>query len=136
MPNEKKLETDLKLSRLLELVRQTTRYSISVIAPDQVEVIDERYLLDRLLRFPALRPTTSGLGQLFDDALETLSPGPTVTLDDRGTLDWLMASIEELDPRGKNIALNAACQGAVVLRGTYQQAEYFLLAALNHRVQP
>jgi len=34
-------------SRLLELVRQTKRYSICEIKTDQFEVIDDRYLLNR-----------------------------------------------------------------------------------------
>ncbi len=123
-------------SRLLELVRQTKRYSICEIKVDQFEVIDDRYLLNRLLQFPELRPTTNDSIQIeFDEALEALSPGPTVTLDDTAMLDWLMTTVEVLDPKGQNTAFNVAYEGAVVVRGTFRQAEYFILAALNHRVQ-
>jgi hypothetical protein len=123
-------------SRLLELVRQTTRYSICEVEPGQFEVIDNRYLLDHLLRFPELRPTTNDWIEIeFDEALEALSSGPTLSLDDHAMLGWLTTTVEVLDPTEKNAAYVGAYAGAVVLRGTFRQVEYFLLAALSHRVQ-
>ena len=84
MPSEDKLFTELTVPcRLLELARQTKRYSIRERQPGQLEVIDERHLLDRLLRLPELRPTTRDLVEIFDEGLEGLSSGPTLTLHDR-----------------------------------------------------
>jgi hypothetical protein len=56
-------------SRLLELVRRTKRYSLREVEPGKFEVIDDRYLLNRLLQFPELRPTTKLHG-----AWEVLGP--------------------------------------------------------------
>jgi hypothetical protein len=130
---------------LLELARQTARYSICECKPSEYEVIDERYLLDSLLLIPELRPRTNDWIEVeFDEALETLSSGPTLTLDDVGVLAWLTTTVEVLDPTGENAILNGAYEGAVnaayeraiLFRGTLDQVEYFLLAALDHRVQP
>ena len=102
----------------------------------QFEVIDDRYLLDHLLRFPELRPTTNDLVEIdFDDLLEQLSSRPTLSTADRGMLAWLTMTVEILDPKVANAAHIAAYDGACVLRGTSRQVEYFLRAALNHRVQ-
>jgi hypothetical protein len=46
MANEDKLYPEITIpSRLLELVRQTKRYSICEAQPGQFDVIDNRYLL-------------------------------------------------------------------------------------------
>jgi hypothetical protein len=128
--------TSPAVSRLLELVRQTKRYGICERQPGQFEVIDERYLLDRLLRMPELRPTTNDWIEIeFDEALEALSSGPTLTLGDVGMLAWLTTTVEVLDPNGENSAFNAAFAAAVLFRGTLDQVEYFMRAALDHRVQ-
>ena len=122
--------------RLFELVRETKRYNICERDPGQFEIIDERYLLDHLLRVPELRPTTNDLIEIeFDEALEALSSGPTLTHADVGMLCWLTTTVEVLDPKGENTAFNAAYEGAVVFSGTLDQVKYILLAALNHRMQ-
>ena len=124
-------------SPLLELVRQTKRYSICRLEGDQFELIDDRCWLDHLLRLPDLRPMTNDSIQIeFEEALEELSPGPTLSEADRSMLAWLTTTVEVLDPKGENTAYNAAYAGACVLRGTSRQIEHFLLAALHHRVQP
>jgi hypothetical protein len=124
---------------LLELVRRTKRYGICERQPGEFEVIDNRYLLDRLLQFPQLRPTTNDLVQIqieFDEDLEALSSGPTLSPDDDAMLGCLMNTVEGLDPNGENTAYNAAYKGAVLFTGTVDQVEGFMVAALNHRVQP
>jgi hypothetical protein len=122
--------------RLCELARQTKRYSICDVEPGRFEVIDNRYRVDHLLQFPELWPTKYNLDRVeFDELLEALSEGPTMNLHDFLMLDWLLMRADELDPKGQNTAFNAAEEGAIVVRGTFRQAEYFLLAALNHRVQ-
>ena len=50
-------------------------------------------------------------------------------------LSWLLMRADELDPKGQNAAFNAPDERAIVVRGTFRQAEYFLLAAVDHRVQ-
>jgi hypothetical protein len=50
-------------------------------------------------------------------------------------LCWLESTVEMLDPNEENAAYTTAYDRACVLRGTFSQVEYFLLAALNHRVQ-
>jgi hypothetical protein len=122
MPSEDK-------SRLLELVRRTRRYSICEYQPGQFEIMDDRYLLDQLLRFPELRWVE------FDEGLKALSPGPTLNQDDEAMLSGLMVNVELNDPNVENTAYVAAYAGACAARGTFRQVEYFLLAALDHRVQ-
>jgi hypothetical protein len=125
------------LSRLLELVRLTKRYSICEREPGQFEVIDDRYLLDRLLSLPELRPTTNDLVQIiFDEALEELSSGPALSKSDMGVLAWLTTTVEILDPHAENTAVNAAYDHAVIFRGSFDQVQYFMVAVLSHRVQP
>ena len=86
---------------------------------------------------PELRPTTNDLIQIqFEEALEALSSGSTLSPDDQGVLHWLMMTAEELDPEGNNTALNDAYDGAVLFRGTLEEVEYFMRAALDHRVHP
>lgn len=115
--------------------RKTKRYSLCEVGPDQFDVIDDRYLLDHLLRLPVLRPATNDLIQIqFEEALEALSSGSTMTVDDRAMLAWLTSTVEELDPKGENTAFNAAYDRAVVFRGTVDQVEYFMRAVLDHRV--
>jgi len=129
----------LTKSELLELVRRTKRYDICERQLGEFEVIDNRYLLDRLLQFPELRPTTNDLIQIqieFDEDLEALSSGPTLSPDDDAMLGCLMNTVEGLDPNGENTAYNAAYKGAVLFTGTVDQVEGFMVAALNHRVQP
>jgi hypothetical protein len=128
----------LRDSPLFELARQTKRYGIWIPEPGQYGVIDERYLLDHLLRLlPELRPMTNDFIQIeFDEALSELSPGPTLSEADSSMLGWLMTTVEMLDPNGENTAYNAAYAGACVLRATSHQIESFLLAALDHRVEP
>ena len=127
---------ETKTLRLLELVRRTKRYGICECQPGQFEVMDERYLLDRLRRMPVLRPVKYDSTQIeFDEGLEAVSEGPGLTEDDREMLGWLMSSVEMLDPNSKNAAFNAAYEGAVLFRGTLDQVEYFMRAALDHRVQ-
>jgi hypothetical protein len=119
------------LEGLLELVRRTKRYSICEVQPGQFELIDNRYLLDHLLLFPELRPTTIDLIEIgFDD----FSDGPTLSEDDDTMRCWLELTVEMLDPKGENAAYTTAYEGACVFRGTFRQVEYFLLAALDHRV--
>ena len=121
---------------MLELVRRTKRYGICERQPGKFEVVDDRYLLDCLLRLPELRPTTNDIVEIeFDELLQELSAGPTLTQDDVGMLAWLMTTVEVLDPNGENAAFNAAYERAVLFSGTLDQVEYFMLAALNHRVQ-
>ena len=123
-------------SRLLELARQTKRYSICVLEPDQFEVFDDRYLLDQLLRFSELRPTTNDWLQIeFDEAVDELSSGPMLSEADEGMLAWLLTTVEVLDPKCENTAFKAAYQRAVIFRGTLGQVEYFLHAALDHRLE-
>jgi hypothetical protein len=123
-------------SPFLALVRQTKRYSICEVEPGMFEVIDQRYLLDQLLGIPELRPTSNDWVQIeFDEALEALSSGPTLTLDDIGMLAWLEVTTDILDPEGKNSAFNAPYRSAVVLKGTFEQVEHFIRAALDHRVR-
>jgi hypothetical protein len=98
-------------------------------------VFDEHCLLDRLLQLPDLRPTTNDLIAEFDELLEELSDGPTLSEADKGMLVWLTTNIEMLDPKGENPAYCTAYAAARVLRGTSDQIEHFLLAALSHRVQ-
>ena len=118
-------------SRLLELVRLTRRYSICEVEPGLFEVIDDRYLLDHLLQFPELHPRIDDLDIEFDEAMDALSSGPTLNTDDRAMLGGLMTMVEVLDKNEENAAYIAAYAGAVVLRGTLREAEYFLLAALR-----
>jgi hypothetical protein len=116
-------------------VRKTRRYSLCEVGQDQFDVMDDRYLLDQLLRLPELRPTTNDLMQIeFEEALESLSSGPTLTVDDRAMLGWLTSTVEELDPKGENTAFDAAYDRAVVFRGTIDEVEYFIRAVLDHRV--
>jgi hypothetical protein len=120
------------LDRLLELVRKTKRYSICEVEQGRFEVIDNRCLLDHLLLFPELRPTTIDLLEIgFND----FSDGPTLSEDDHRMLWWLEETVEMLDPKGENTAYTTAYDDAYVLRGTFEEVEYFMLAALNHRVQ-
>jgi len=72
----------------------------------------------------------------FEEALEALSPGPTLTLDDIGMLDWLMTTVEVLDPKGDNNAFSAAFRAGVLFTGTIDQVEYFIRAVLDNRVHP
>ena len=124
------------LNQLAELARQTRRYSIREVKPGQFKVIDDRYRLDYLLQFHELRPTKYDLDRIeFDELLEALSDGPKMNLRDVLMLDWLVIRADELDPKGQNTALMAGEERAVVVRGTFHQAEYFLTAALNHRIQ-
>jgi hypothetical protein len=126
-------------SPLFELARQTKRYGIFERQPGEFEVIDNRYLLDHLLQFPELRPTANDLLQIqieFDEDLEALSSGPTLSPDDDAMLGCLMNTVEGLDPNGENTAYNAAYKGAVLFTGTVDQVEDFMVAAVNHRVQP
>jgi hypothetical protein len=100
------------------------------------EVIDERYLLDQLLQIPELRLTSNDWIHVeFDEALEALSSGPTLTPDDIGMLAWLELTTDILGSEGTNSAFNAPHRAAVVLKGTLEQVEYFIRAALDHRVQ-
>ena len=122
------------LSRIRELARWTKRYNICKREPDQFEVFDERCWLDNLLRLPELRPTDASLQIEFDEELEQIGSGPLLSEADSGMLIRLITSVEVLDPQGENSAFNAAYQHAVVLRGTLGQVEYFLVAALEHRV--
>jgi hypothetical protein len=123
-------------SPLLELVRQTKRYAICEVEPGIFEVIDNRYLLDQLLRIPDLRPPSNNWLKIeFDEALEALSCGPTLTLADTGMLACLEVTTQILDPEGKNRAFNAPHEAAVVLKGNLEQVEYFIRAALDYRVQ-
>jgi hypothetical protein len=124
-------------SPLFELARQTKRYGICKFESGRFEVIDQRYLLDHLLRLlPELRPMTNDSIQIeFDEALEELSPGPTLSEADSSMLDWLMTTVEMLDPNGENTVYNAAYKGAVLFSGTVDQVEDFMVAAVNHRVQ-
>src|SRR5262245_45613062 len=126
--------SSLALSRLRELARRTKRYNICKREPDQFEVFDERCWLDNLVRLPELRPTDASLQIEFDEALEQMSSGPLLSEADNGMLIQLSTSVEVLDPQGENSAFNAAYQRAVVLRGTLGHIEYFLCAALEHRV--
>jgi hypothetical protein len=129
----------LWVSPLLELARQTKRYGICERQLGEFEVIDNRYLLDRLLQFPELRPKANDLLQIqieFDEDLAALSSGPTLTLDDDAMLGCLMNTVEGLDPNGENTAYNAAYKGAIVFTGTVDQVNDFMVAAVNHRVQP
>jgi hypothetical protein len=123
--------------RLSDLARKTKRYAICERDSNRFEVIDQRHLLDHLLRLPELRPRTNDLVELeFDEALDTLSSGPpTLTEDDAGMLAWLTTTVEVLDPEGENAAFDAAYEGAVVFSGAPEQVEYILLAALEHRLQ-
>jgi hypothetical protein len=123
-------------SPLIELVRQTKRYSLCEVARGQFEVIDNRYLLDHLLRFPELRPTTKDFieGDI-DSLLEPLSSGPTLSTADNAMRQWLESSIIVVDPKGENPAYAVVYEGAVVFCGPLDQVEYFLLQALNHWVQ-
>lgn len=125
-------------SPLLELARQTKRYGICERQPGEFEVFDNRYLLHGLLQFPELRPTTNDLIETqieFDEDLQALSSGPTLSPDDDAMLGYLMNVVEGLDPNGENTAYNAAYKGAVLVTGTMEQVEHFMVAALNHRVQ-
>ena len=120
---------------LLDLARRTKRYGIWERQPGQFEVIDERYLLDCLLQLSELRPTTNDLLQIeFEEALEALSSGPTLTLDDTALLGWLTTTVEVLDPDGENRAFNGAYAAAAIFGGTHDKVERFLLAALDQRV--
>lgn len=118
---------------LLALARRTKRYSICDSQPGEFEVIDERYLLDHLLKLPELRPTTK---VEFDKALKALSPGPTLSLEDDAVLAWLETMVAALDPNGENGAYLAAYKGALLFAGTVEQVEDFMTAALNYRVYP
>jgi hypothetical protein len=139
-PQQKEDRTmPIDFDSLLALARRTKRYSICDSQPGEFEVIDDRYLLDRLLQFPELRPTTNDLIHIqieFADYLQALSSGPTLSLGDSVMLGYLMMTVEGLDPNGENTAYNAAYKGAVFFSGTVKQVEDFLNAALNHRVQP
>jgi hypothetical protein len=136
MPSEDKFySTSSAKSRLVELACKTKRFAICERGSGQFEVIDNRHLLDQLLRLPELRPKTNDWIELeFDEALESLSSGPTLTNDDVGMLAWLTTTVEVLDPEGESVAFNAAYEGAIAFRGTPEQVEYILLAALNHRL--
>jgi hypothetical protein len=123
-------------SPLLALVRRTKRYSICERQPGDFEVIDNRYLLDYLLKLPELRPTTNDLQVEFDEALKALGPGPTLSLEDNAMLEWLETTVGALDPNGKNTAYDAAYKGALLFAGTVGQVEDFMNAALDHRLQP
>jgi hypothetical protein len=126
-------------SRLDELAWQTKRYSIREIDPGQFEVMDNRHLLNRLLQFPELRPGTDNLPESqLDELLGQLSPGPTLDLRDMLILGWLMMRVEEIAEETENASCDAydnTYDDACLLRGTFRQVEYFLLAALDHRVQ-
>jgi len=122
--------------RLLELVRLTKRYSICEVEAGHLEVTDDRCLLDHLLQFSELRPTTNDLLEIdFEETLEQLSPGPTLSRADHTMLAFLTMQVEVLDPEAENTAYIAAYDRACVLRGTFRQVEHFLMAALDHRVQ-
>ena len=122
---------------LLALARRTKRYSICDSQPGEFEVIDNRYLLDHLLKLPELRPTTNDLNQVeFDKALKALSPGPTLSLEDDAVLAWLETTVAAFDLKGENTAYKAAYMGALLFTGTVEQVEDFMNAALNHRVHP
>jgi hypothetical protein len=127
------------LSRLEELSRLTKRYGLLETEPGQFEVIDYRCFLDRLLRFPELRPGTDNLLENhLDELLGQLSSGPALDLNDELVLTWLMMKIQMLGSETENApydAYDSAYDSACVLRGTFCQVEHFLLAALDHRVQ-
>jgi hypothetical protein len=127
------------LSRLEELALLTKRYGLFETEPGQFEVIDYRCFLDRLLRFPELRPGTDNLLESqLDEFLGQLSSGPTLDQYDMLMLAWLMMRVKELAPETETRpcdAYDGAYDSACVLRGTFRQVEYFLLAALDHRVQ-
>jgi hypothetical protein len=122
--------------RLCDLARRTKRYSICDIGPGLFEISDDRYLLDHLLRYSDLWPATNDpLESDFEKMLEQLSRGPWLSPTDRMMLASLAVRIEGQDPREGNTAYTAALDAACVLRGTCDQVEYFLQAALDHRVQ-
>ena len=127
------------LSRLEELALLTKRYGLLEAEPGQFEVIDYRCFLDRLLRFPELRPGTDNLLEShLDELLGQLSSGPTLDMCDMLMLAWLMMRVKMLAPDTETRPYDAydrAYDSACVLRGTFRQVEYFLLAALDHRVQ-
>jgi hypothetical protein len=118
---------------LRALARRTNRYSLCDSQPGEFDVVDERYLLDHLLRLPELRPTTK---VEFDKALKALSPGPTLSPEDYAVLAWLETMVAGLDPNRENGAYLAAYRGALLFAGTVEQVEDFMNAALNHRVHP
>jgi hypothetical protein len=115
--------------------RAGQRYSICESQPGKFEVIDNRYLLDHLLKLPELRPTKNDLNQVkFDEALKALSPGPTLSLEDDAMLAWLETTVAAVDPNCENTAYKAAYMGALLFTGTVEEAEDFMNAALNYRV--
>jgi hypothetical protein len=93
-------------------------------------------LLDRLLAVPELRPLTGDWIQSeFDKALDSLSAGPTLTLNDEGMLAWLTTTAEMIDPDDCNIDFDAIYEGAVVCRGELGQVEGFVRETLHKRCQ-
>jgi hypothetical protein len=127
------------LSRLKELALLTKRYDLFETEPGQIEVLDYRDYLDRLLQFPELRPGTDDLLEShLDEFLGQLSSGPTLDTRDMLVLAGLMLKVKMLAPDTENRpydAYDGAYDSACVLRGTLRQVEYFLLSALDHRVQ-
>jgi hypothetical protein len=127
------------LSRLLELVRQTNRYDICEVEPGHYEVRDNRYLLDQLLRLPELRPGTDNLLEShLDELLGELSSGPALDICDIQMLTWLLIKVQMVAPETQNPTYDiydGIYDSACVLRGTFQEVEYFLRSALDHRVQ-
>jgi hypothetical protein len=137
-PQQKEDRTmPIDFDSLLALARRTKRYSICDSQPGEFEVIDNRYLLDHLLKLPELRPTTNDLNHVeFEAALKALSPGPTLSLEDDAMLAWLETTVAALDTNCENTAYKAAYMGALLFTGTVEQVEDFMNAALNHRLQP
>ena len=88
-----------------------------------------------MLRVPELRPPTGDITQSeFEELLDSLSAGPSLTEEDDAMLGWLMMTVEALDPNGTNTALNSVYACAVLFNGTLDEVEYIIRAVLNHRV--
>lgn len=126
--------------QLDELAFRTKRYGLFEIEPGRFEVIDHRYLLDRLLQFPELHPGTDDLLESqLDEFMGQLSSRPTLENVDMLILAGLLLKTHELAPETEDAPYDVyddACDSACVLRGSFPQVEQFLLAALDHRVQP
>lgn len=125
-----------ELERLVELARPTNRYSVSERDPGQFVLWDDRYMLDHLLALTRLRPVVGDAAQFdFEELLDSLSPGPTLTIDDLVMLDLLQALADRLDPKGADAEIMAAHDASLVICGTVKQVEHVIRAALDHRMQ-
>lgn len=117
--------------RLVTIANKTNRYALCECGQGLFEVLDNRRLLDSLVKWQAVLPfdDETGLSD-FEKLLAHSGGGPKLNKADEDVLRWLMVNACAHEDEADTFYYGGLCQAATVFEGNEAEVTGFLLGKL------